>query len=82
VAYVAELTEHLGSLARERGVALEALGQLAPMAREVATRAMAMMRPALHWSITRRCEKQRQAVEQWHQQERAARLSRRPSLGM
>ena len=81
VTRVAELGERLGSLAREQGAALEALGRLVPAVREAATRAMAAMQPALHWSIGQRRERQRQALEQSHEQERTMRRTRGLSLG-
>jgi len=80
VTRVADMAERLGRVAREQGAALDVLGRLVPAVREAAIRAMAAMQPAVHWSIARRRERQRQALEQRHEQERTIRPSR--GLGM
>ncbi len=78
---VAEMTDRLGSLAREHGALLEALGRFAPAVRDVATRALTVMQPVLQQVAEQLRERQRHAVEQQHEQERTARPSHGPSLG-
>jgi hypothetical protein len=82
VAHVAAMTEQLGSLVREQGAVLEALGRFAPAVREVARYALVLMQPVLQHVVGQMRETRRQAVERQHEQERAARPSRGPSLGM
>jgi len=83
---VTEMTERLGSLAREQSAALEALGRLAQAVHDAAMRALEVMQPVLQrvaepWRERRR-QKQHHAVEREHEQEHTARPSRGPSLGM
>ena len=80
--HLAAMTERLGSLVHNQGAALEALGRLGPAVRDVASRAVAVVQPALRQIAGPMRERRRQAIEQQHKQERAARPSRGPSLGM
>jgi hypothetical protein len=79
---VEEMTERLGSLAREQGAALEALSRFAPAVHGFAMRALAVMQPVLQRVAEPWRERRRQAVELRHEQEHVVRPSRGPSLGM
>jgi len=79
---VTEMTERLGSLAREQSAALEALGRLAPAVHDAAMRALAVMQPVLQRVAEPWRERRRRVVARQPEQEHMARPSRGPSLGM
>jgi hypothetical protein len=73
----------MGSLVREQGAVLEALGRLAPAAHDVAMRALKVMQPALQRVAEPWRERRRQrAAEREHEREHTVQLSRGASLGM
>ena len=82
VEHLVAMTDRLGSLVHGQGVALEALGRLRPAIRDTAIHAMALIQPALQQIAGPMRERRRQIIEQRHEQERALRLSRGPSIGM